>query len=104
MRPIPRAHEAEAQVVVPVVRFVPVAIGTTNVPRFVVPAAAPVHPVRSATYRSRLPKSILLCPCFNSHARAEVAQMTYNTGKALGHPIFFKFAISPGMNTLGKPF
>jgi len=40
-----RAREAEAQVVVPVARIVPVAIRRTAVPGVVVPAAAPFDPV-----------------------------------------------------------
>lgn len=43
-----RAGKAEAQIVVPVVRGVVVAIGTANVPLAVVPTAAPINPVRTA--------------------------------------------------------
>jgi hypothetical protein len=42
------AGKAEAQIVVPVVRGVVVAVGCANVPRIVVPAAAAIHPVGAA--------------------------------------------------------
>ena len=46
MWPIPGSG-AEAQVVVPVARVVPVAVGGTAVPAVVVPAATPFHAVRA---------------------------------------------------------
>ena len=56
IQPVPRAQEAKAQVVVPVGRVVPVAIGAAYVPRFVVPAAAADHPVRAAATSFRPPE------------------------------------------------
>ena len=41
------AEHTKAKVVVPVLRRVPVAVRRTAVPGVVVPAAAPVHPVRA---------------------------------------------------------
>lgn len=51
------AHEAEADVVVPVGRRVVVTVGGTNVPRFVVPGAATDNTVRPAS--GLYPKSSL---------------------------------------------
>jgi hypothetical protein len=49
------AREAEAQVVVPVRRIVPVTVRRPAVPGVVRPTAAPVHPVRASTPSSLAP-------------------------------------------------
>ena len=74
--PIPRAQEAKAQVVVPVAGFVPVPIGTPDVPRFVVPAAATDHPVGPSLLNDSDTRR-------HTHVRAEIAQMPDNAGCAL---------------------
>ena len=51
---------AEAQVVVPVLRSVPVAISGTTVPRVVVPAAAAIHAVRALWRRPGRVVTLLL--------------------------------------------
>ena len=60
-----RAHEAEAQIVVPVRRPVPIAVRRAAVVRVVVPAAAPVDaigPTGSASTPPAQNESFLLLP------------------------------------------